>query len=239
MDTMKLVGKKPKMIAHRGVSHLECENTCPAFVAAGNRSYYGIETDMHMTKDGKFVVCHDSDLSRVGGGSRIIEEETLEELQKIRLTCPHSGESRSDYFIPTLTDYINICKKYEKEAVLEIKGEFGLPATEKYLREIHDLGYIEHTTFISFYPVSLAAIRLLYPAAKVQFLTLEASDEVLALLDKYNYDLDIRGDKLTPEFFRRVKEHGHLVNIWTVDRPEDGALAQQPGVDFITSNILE
>ena len=36
---------KPLMIAHRGVSGLELENTCAAFVAAGNRSYFGIETD--------------------------------------------------------------------------------------------------------------------------------------------------------------------------------------------------
>ena len=35
-----------KMIAHRGLSGLERENTCPAFVAAGVKSYYGIETDV-------------------------------------------------------------------------------------------------------------------------------------------------------------------------------------------------
>lgn len=32
-----------KIIAHRGVSGLERENTCAAFIAAGNRSYYGME----------------------------------------------------------------------------------------------------------------------------------------------------------------------------------------------------
>ena len=35
------------MVAHRGVSGLERENTCPAFVAAGVKSYWGIETDIH------------------------------------------------------------------------------------------------------------------------------------------------------------------------------------------------
>ena len=43
------------MVAHRGVSKLERENTMPAFVAAGNRSYYGIETDIHITRDGRFI----------------------------------------------------------------------------------------------------------------------------------------------------------------------------------------
>ena len=42
MDTIKLnkEGSNVKMIAHRGVSGLERENTCAAFVAAGNRETY-------------------------------------------------------------------------------------------------------------------------------------------------------------------------------------------------------
>jgi hypothetical protein len=43
MNTTKIDSRKTKMIAHRGVSGIECENTAAAFVAAGNRSYYGIE----------------------------------------------------------------------------------------------------------------------------------------------------------------------------------------------------
>lgn len=59
MDTIKIDKNNVKLIAHRGVSGIERENTAAAFVAAGNRSYYGIETDVHVTKDGKFVIIHD------------------------------------------------------------------------------------------------------------------------------------------------------------------------------------
>ena len=52
MNTIKFDKKNVKVIAHRGVSGLERENTCASFVAAGNRSYYGIETDIHKTMDG-------------------------------------------------------------------------------------------------------------------------------------------------------------------------------------------
>ena len=61
MDTIKIDKNNVKLIAHRGVSGIERENTAAAFVAAGNRSYYGIETDVHVTKDGKFVIIHDDD----------------------------------------------------------------------------------------------------------------------------------------------------------------------------------
>ena len=67
MDTCKLNGRKPKMIAHRGVSKLERENTCAAFIAAGNRSYFGIETDVHVTADGQYVIIHDDTTTRVAG----------------------------------------------------------------------------------------------------------------------------------------------------------------------------
>ena len=49
MDTIKIEKKNTLMVAHRGVSGLEKENTLAAFIAAGNRSYYGVETDVHRT----------------------------------------------------------------------------------------------------------------------------------------------------------------------------------------------
>ena len=42
MDTIHIDSRGVKMVAHRGVSGLEKENTASAFVAAGNRSYFGI-----------------------------------------------------------------------------------------------------------------------------------------------------------------------------------------------------
>ena len=49
MTTVKFEKGQVQVIAHRGLSGIERENTNAAFVAAGNRSYYGIETDIHRT----------------------------------------------------------------------------------------------------------------------------------------------------------------------------------------------
>ena len=65
MDSIKLDTRTAKMIAHRGLSGIEKENTNAAFIAAGNRSYFGIETDVHKTVDGKFVIIHDDTTGRV------------------------------------------------------------------------------------------------------------------------------------------------------------------------------
>ena len=68
MNTIKINGNV-KMVAHRGLSGIERENTNPAFVAAGNRSYWGIETDVHKTSDGQFIIIHDETTERVTGKS--------------------------------------------------------------------------------------------------------------------------------------------------------------------------
>ena len=54
MNTIKFNHYGTQVVAHRGLSGIERENTAAAFVAAGNRSYYGIETDIWRTADGHF-----------------------------------------------------------------------------------------------------------------------------------------------------------------------------------------
>ena len=90
MDTIHIDSKNVQMVAHRGVSGLETENTASAFVAAGNRSYYGIETDVHRTADGQFVVFHDDNTQRVAGDAMVVEETTYETLRSLRLKVDHN-----------------------------------------------------------------------------------------------------------------------------------------------------
>ena len=99
-DTIKWQSKgNVKMIAHRGLSGLERENTNAAFVAAGQRSYYGIETDVHITADGKVIVVHDDDLMRIAGLDMSVEGNTFEKLRKVRLR-DLDGKERLDLCSP-------------------------------------------------------------------------------------------------------------------------------------------
>ena len=64
-------------------------------------------------------------------------------------------------------------------------------------------------------------------------------DEILAMLDEYGFDLDIRDAGVTKEIVDTVHAHGHVINVWTVDDPARGEELAAWGVDQITSNILE
>ena len=139
MDTIRFEHRETKVVAHRGLSGIETENTCAAFVAAGNRSYYGIETDVHRTADGKFVVIHDDDTSRVGLDHLVVEESTFDTLRALQLCDKDGARGRSDLRIPTLGEYISICKKYGKVSVLELKNSFeqaDIDAIVEIIREL-------------------------------------------------------------------------------------------------------
>ena len=82
MNTVKFEKRNTLVVAHRGLSGIEKENTSSAFVAAGNRSYYGIETDIHNTRDGEYVVIHDENMKRVAGEDIEVERVALRRIQK-------------------------------------------------------------------------------------------------------------------------------------------------------------
>ena len=240
MNTLKLTNKNVKMIAHRGLSGLEKENTCSAFVAAGNReSYYGIETDIHVTADGDFVIFHDDNTARVGIDSLEIEHSTTQTLKTLQLCDIDGKRGRRDLLIPMLEDYILICRKYEKECILEYKNAFCDEDIARSIQQIRALDYLEHVTFISFNFENLVLLRQTCPNNKIQYLVESWDDEVLTKLQQYSLDLDIRYTSLSEEIVTAVHSIGHEVNCWTVNDVAVGEKLVRMGVDYITSNILE
>lgn len=91
------------LFAHRGY-HCAArgipENSMPAFRAAVKKGY-GIELDVHLTRDGKLAVFHDDDLMRVCKSSESVEDLTYKELGRYHLldTKEH---------IPLFTDVLSL-----------------------------------------------------------------------------------------------------------------------------------
>lgn len=239
MNTIKFEKRNTLVVAHRGLSGIERENTNAAFVAAGNRSYYGIETDIHRTADGRFVVNHDMNLARVAGENIPVEEVSLSVLQNVILFDKGGTKDRLDLRPCSLENYISICKKYEKHCVLELKSDFTEEETDRYIEIIKQLEYLEHVTFISFTYANLLKIRARLPEQSVQFLFSNPTDEIFEQLVADKIDVDIRHVALNEELVKRFHDAGLVVNCWTVDDKERAEELAAMGVDYITSNILE
>lgn len=239
MDTIKFNKKSTLVVAHRGLSGLEKENTNAAFVAAGNRSYYGIETDVHKTLDGKYVVFHDDTTGRVAIDDMEVEKTTFDCLRSLLLTDIDGKKGRSDIRIPTLQEYILICKKYEKVAVLELKNAFTEEEIYEIAEIITELGYIENVTFISFCLENLVFLRKKYPNQHAQYLVDDYSDDLIGILKEHKLDLDIKYTSLTAENIKALHDAGIKVNCWTCNDAQSGEQLADWGIDYITSNILE
>lgn len=241
MDTVKIESKNGcKIIAHRGCSALERENTSAAFVAAGNRTYFGIETDLYRTKDGKFAISHDPSLLRCGGVDIKIEESTLEELRAVTLFDIDGVSRRSDLRVPELSDYLSICKKYERAAVLELKSAFTDEEIAAILEIIRGFDYLASVIFISFNPENLLKLRAACAETVCQLLPPKNDPAwILRFCTENRIDLDAPHSALTQEIVDTVHGAGLLVNCWTVDDPAAAERMIALGVDFITTNRLE
>lgn len=240
-DTIKFDKKNVKMVAHRGLSGIETENSNLAFTAAGQRTYYGIETDVHVTSDGQFIIIHDDITGRVSFTNIPVEGSTFEELRKVRLTDKEDGVMREDIMLPTLDDYIKICRRYGKTCVLELKNHME----EKYIAGIIDVikarDYIDNVIFISFDFENCKTVKRLLPDQRVMFLCGELNDDWMKAMHDLKIDVDILYTFLLndPWYMESFKKYGIKVNCWTVDSKEDAEKLAELGVDYITSNILE
>lgn len=240
MEHILLKDKKSTlMVAHRGASGLERENTLPAFVASCNRTYYGEECDIHVTKDGKYLVYHDDDTGRLCDKKLVMEQSTFDELRALKIKLPDS-ETYSDILkMPTLAEYLDVLRRYGKIAVIELKNAMD----EKNIREIIDICRecysLDKIIFISFDFDNLVKVRNYVPEQCVQFLTAEYDESLADKLKEHAFDLDIGYWLLTKERVDHLHKHGIKINCWTCNKAEEAANLIDWGVDYITSDVLE
>lgn len=240
LDTIKINNKKgTQFIAHRGLSGLELENTISAFVAAANRSYLGIETDVHVTADGKFVVYHDDTTERLCDENLKIGASDYEKIKSLTLNPQKNRTVSSDFKIPDLKDYLAICASSDKIAVLEFKERMTPEAISGIYAEVEKYYDPQKLIFISFSLDNLKDLRAWQPNANIQYLVQRFDDDILNTLKKYKFDLDIGYWVCSKEVIDTCHKNGIKVNCWTVDNPGDAERLIDYGVDYITSDILE
>src|SRR3989338_788401 len=89
-------------IGHRGAAALEPENTLRGFRKAIELGLDYVELDIRRCKSGELVVIHDEAVDRTTSGKGLVEDRTLQQLQKL-----DAGKSER---IPALKEAIDLCK---------------------------------------------------------------------------------------------------------------------------------
>lgn len=238
MDTIKIKNKnKTLMIAHRGLSGLERENSMKAFVAAVNRSFYGTECDIHLTKDKIFVISHDEHTRRVSNYDVIIKDTLFKDLEKVRLNKFNSFEEDRMLYLPTLDEYLELHIKYQKHCVIEIKCLLTDSEVDILLDKVKDC--LELITFISFNLEVLQKKRKRNQNIPLQYLTSKYDDNLINILLQNKLDIDINYQELNEERIKKFHDNKIIVNAWTINEKEVALKLINWGIDYITTNILE
>lgn len=227
---------QPKYVAHRGFSNCHPDNTVASFTAASeNEKYYGIETDIRLTKDGVLVCSHDNTAVFADGSKLVVEESTYAELTAKFLKNTKSSEQEK---VCLFADYLKICKKGNKVAVVELKDVFTEEMVNKALSEIDEFYDRKSCTVIAFDYDSLYRVRLADPTMELQYLSSTPMDRKFKECLKENISIDIHYMLATKRLVKNFHDKGLEVNVWTVDDAKTQKKVRRCGVDYITSNIL-
>lgn len=140
-----------KIFAHRGYSAKYPENTLSAFKAVANIPIYGVEFDVHLTKDGEMVIIHDERIDRTSNGKGYVKDMTLEELRQYDFGSWFDKKFEGEK-IPTLSEVLDIFSNTKHILNIEIKSDIipyeGL--LEKILELVINKGFENRVIISSF-----------------------------------------------------------------------------------------
>lgn len=226
---------KPLAIAHRGYHQKYFENTKEAFIAASQMDFYGIETDIHLTKDLMWITHHNDDIVS-GGKHYFIKDLTYEQIMDMHLDNEQGHENAT---VCAFDEYLKICKDSGKRPIIEIKNSPKWKHLKKLAKFVDEYIGLDNVDFIGFYPWPLGKLRLSF-GKKVHLQHLiEEHTELLGYARLFKMGLDIRDTVLTEKMVNKFHRKKLTINCWTVDDIDMLRKLEAMGVDFITSNVFD
>lgn len=234
--------ERVKFIAHRGFSWLAPENSKAAFYMAGtNRgAFWGVETDIHFTKDGHWICMHDDTVDRTTDGTGYIRDMTLAQIKE--LTIDYNAPSQVpindnliDKKVPTLEEYLQIMSEMNLFPIIEIKSDGDFLSLYYMIKRY---GFEDKCIVISFYPEYLQNLRAHSKRIKMMLLSSYFMPEDIEVCKEIgNCGISVDYSKMTPENINIARTHGLEFGVWTVDDIPTIVHARRLGVDYITTNM--
>ena len=164
-------------IIHRGIANKKLKENCfKSFKESFNKKY-GIETDIHFTKDNKIICFHDFTLNRLFKINKSIKNLTYDEIK---------SNTKSKISVPLLKDVLKLSKK-RYLVFIEIKPILNLGNIKILLNEIKNY---KNCIIISFKHINLFKIRKINKKVKIGFLFSKSSKilDIIKTSSKKNYD---------------------------------------------------
>lgn len=224
----------PLIIAHRGASAYEPENTLRAFQLAIEQGAQMIELDLHTTRDGQVVVIHDDTLDHTTNFKGRVDHFTLNELK-------HADAGKGER-IPTLHEVLDLTAG-KAQLYLEIKDR---RAAEPVLQTIRARRCQSAMLLASF---DIELMRQLGNEVRDVALGVILGNESWHPAVRYreafpwralrplNYQVLCMQVELCYGYLaRRIKASGKRLYVWTADSEQQFARMLERKVDGIVTN---
>lgn len=221
-----------EITAHRAGALRAPENTVAAIRQAIADGADWAEIDVQRTADDVLVVLHDIDLARIGGGSRRVDQVTLEEIQALDVGTPFGRQFAGEQ-VPTF-DAVLAAAGDSLRLNVELKphsADDAGPLTERTVAAIQRAGLADRCRICSQSYESLQLSRRLEPRMEVGFIA------AVAVGDLAQLDVDflmVSADRAKRALVDRAAARHVAVHAWTVN---DAALVA-PLVDQGVANII-
>jgi glycerophosphoryl diester phosphodiesterase len=214
--------RRPSVIAHRGASGYEYENSRAAFRRAVMLDADGVELDIHATSDGGIVVHHDPDLP----GHGAIAQLSLAEARQARI---RNGEQ-----LPLLAEVLELVGN--RDVWVEVKS---LPAAfDQQLLDIIDRGPAPGR-----YAIHSFDHRIVYRLGQARpalrrgvLLSAYLRDTVSVMRAVGATTLWQEWQLVDQELVNQVHDSGGMVVAWTVNELGDLDRMVRLGVDGLCGN---
>ena len=241
-----------RYVAHRGYHVQAPENTMPAFAAAEEAGYQFLESDVHFTKDGVAVLCHDSTINataRNADGSKIvgvksIQLMTYEELLQYDFGIA-AGEAYRGTRIPTFREWIAFCREADVTPYIELKSRMTTEQVQTLMQLVEEAGMTDRAVWISF----TWNLRMLQdvvaanPEAEVGLLSNGLANTTVAMAKTLQTGqnrvfLDVLHTAVNRLSMQLAAQAGLEVEAYTVNDAELADALTSLGVVGITTNTL-
>jgi glycerophosphoryl diester phosphodiesterase len=228
------------ILGHRGASGHAPENTLAAFRLAFQLGADGLELDVHLTKDGALVVCHDPVVDRTTNGRGEIRQMTLAQIKALDAGI-RSGKHFAGERIPTLEEVFAVIPRHALLNIEVKKGLHGLyPIEERLTNAILASGMRDQVIVSSFESEYLIHLHQLCPQLRLGQL-IHPEDMFAFSMENLPpiplYSLHPYFAFLNEDWVERAHQKGFRVMTWTADDREDILYCMKLGCDGIITNF--
>ena len=234
----------PLVLAHRGANKVAPQNTLPAFLKAIQFNADGIETDVHLCKDGEIVICHNYTVDATSNGKGSIDEMTFAELRRMDFGSYFSSDFKG-VTLPTLAELLTLVKNMQL-----INSEIKSPQKDndlvkRVVEEVYKFGVEKNSIISCFNPECIKQVKDIDKNIKTALLYEddELGNEIMTF-GVAKYCQQLKADAAHPH--RNLITHkeiidlhnlGIAVNPWTVNLKEDIIRLANWGCDALITDI--